>query len=118
VEEGPFRYVKFTGEGAWITLPGWQVLLTAEDPVALLCESDRLPFPPDQASEEVVIVIDRAQRNWDRENYFVVDTEGQLEVEWFADAPHQPLLGRLVLVIRPKRILDEEATKELWHLDE
>ncbi len=117
-EEGPFKYVKFSGEGAWITLPGWQVLRTAADPIALLCDSDRLPFPPDQASEEVVIVIDRAQRDWNRENYFVLDAEGQLDVQWFAEAPNEPLLGRLVLVIRPKRILDEEATKELWQLDE
>ncbi|MFO5441063.1 MAG: RuBisCO accumulation factor 1, partial [Dolichospermum sp.] len=29
----PFRMVKFAGEQAWVSLPGWKVLLNAEDPV-------------------------------------------------------------------------------------
>jgi hypothetical protein len=64
------------------------------------------------------VVIDRAQREWEPDNYFVVAVAGQLEFQWFAEAPDLPLLGRVILVIRPKRILDEEATKDLWQIDE
>jgi Rubisco Assembly chaperone C-terminal domain/Rubisco accumulation factor 1 alpha helical domain/Rubisco accumulation factor 1 helix turn helix domain len=117
-EEGPFRLVKFAGEGAWVPLPGWQVIMGADDPVALLSDSDRLPVPPDQAAEEVLVVIDRAQRDWDDQSYFVIDLGGALDIQWFAEAPAETILGRVVLVVRPKRIFDEEATKELWVLDE
>jgi hypothetical protein len=117
-EDGPFRLVKFAGEGAWVPLPGWQVIMTAEDPVAVLSNSDRLPMPPDQATEEVLVIIDRAQRDWDDQSYFVFDTDGDIEVQWFPDAPVEKILGRVVLVVRPKRFFDEEATKELWVVDE
>jgi Rubisco Assembly chaperone C-terminal domain/Rubisco accumulation factor 1 alpha helical domain/Rubisco accumulation factor 1 helix turn helix domain len=117
-EEEPFRIVKFAGEGAWVPLPGWQVLLGAEDPVAILSQGDRLPLPPGQAAQEVLIVIDRAQRDWDDQSYFATSIEGQIEVQWFTEAPQEVLLGRVVLVVRPKRILDESLTKELWLTDE
>ncbi|WP_404786555.1 RuBisCO accumulation factor 1 [Altericista sp. CCNU0014] len=117
-EEGPFHAVKFAGEGAWVPLPGWQVIASAEDAVAVLSDGDRLPIPPDQASEEVLVVIDRAQRDWDDRSYFAVDAGGELDIQWFAEAPTEKILGRVVVVVRPKRIFDEEATKELWVLDE
>jgi hypothetical protein len=117
-EDGSFRVVKFAGEGVWVPLPGWQVIRSAEDPVAVLSDSDRLPMPSDQATEEVLVIIDRAQRDWDDQSYFVIDTDGDLEVQWFPDAPVEPILGRVVLVVRPKRFFDEEATKSLWVLDE
>ena len=44
-ETGPFRLVKFSGEGAWVPVPGWQVILNAEDPVVLISDSDRLASP-------------------------------------------------------------------------
>ncbi len=117
-EEGAFRIVKFAGEGAWVPLPGWQVIASAEDPVAVLSDGDRLPIPPDQASDEVLIIIDRAHRDWDDQSYFVVESDGELDVQWFADAPTEKILGRVVVVVRPKRFFDEEATKEMWVLDE
>jgi Rubisco Assembly chaperone C-terminal domain/Rubisco accumulation factor 1 alpha helical domain/Rubisco accumulation factor 1 helix turn helix domain len=117
-EDGPFRVVKFAGEGAWVPLPGWQVIMSAEDPVAVLSDSDRLPVPPDQAAEEVLVIIDRADRDWNDQNYFVMETDGDLDVQWFPEAPTERILGRVVLVVRPKRFFDEEATKELWVLDE
>lgn len=117
-EQEPFRIVKFAGEGAWVPLPGWQVLLSAEDPIAILTQSDRLPFPPDQVNQEVLIVIDRAQRTWDEQAYFAIESNGEIEIQWFPEAPQQNLLGRLMLVVKPKRILDESLTKELWLTDE
>ncbi len=117
-EEEPFRIVKFAGEGAWVPLPGWQVLLSAQDPVAILSRGDRLPLPPEQASQEVLVVIDRAQRVWDNQAYFAISINEQIEIQWFAEAPQAVILGQVVLVVRPKRILDESLTKELWLTDE
>lgn len=117
-EVGPLRLVKFSGEGVWVTVPGWQVVLNAEDPVAILSDSDALPTSLPGKPEEVLVVVDRAQREWEPDNYFVVDLAGQLEFQWFAEEPDLPLLGRVILVIRPKKIFDEEATKDIWQIDE
>lgn len=117
-ETEPFRLVKFSGEGAWVPVPGWQVVLNAEDPVVILSDSDRLPTPLPGKPEEVLVVVDRSQRQWDTNSYFVVELAGQLEFQWFEEAPDLPLLGRIILMMRPKRILDEEVTKELWQIDE
>lgn len=117
-EIGPLRLVKFSGEGVWVAVPGWQVVLNAEDPVAILSDSEVLPTSLPGKPEEVLVVIDRAQREWQADTYFVVEPAGQLEFQWFVEAPELPLLGRVILVMRPKRILDEEATKDLWQIDE
>ncbi len=117
-ETGPFRLVKFSGEGAWVPVPGWQVVLKAEDPVVIMSDSDRLPISLPDRTEEVLVVVDRAQRQWDMNSYFVVELAGQLQFQCFEEAPDLQLLGRIILVTRPKRILDEEVTKELWQIDE
>ncbi len=110
--------VQFSGTGAWVTLPGWQVVRSAEDPIALLCDSDKLPSPIPGAAEEVIVLVDRAQRQWQEDSYFVVAEDEQLQLRWFEDTPDLALLGRVVLVMRPKKVLDEEYTKELWQIDE
>lgn len=117
-ETEPFRLVKFAGEQAWVPLPGWQVVLSAEDPVAILCDSDRLPNQTSSSSETVLVVIDRSKRQWDADSYFVIDQSGQLEFQWFETETTQSLLGRIIIVVRPKRVLDEELAKDAWQIDE
>ena len=117
-EVGVFQLVQFSGTGAWMPVPGWQVVRNADDPVAMLCDSDRLPEPLPGTPEEVVVVVDRSQREWEENSYFVVAEEEQLQLRWFEEAPEMTLLGRVVLVMRPKKVLDEDYTKELWTLDE
>ncbi len=114
----PFRMVKFAGEQAWVPLPGWQTLLSAEDPVVILCNSDRLPKQTQSAPGLVLVVLDRAQRQWDASSYFVFENSGQLDFQWFENAPEIPLLGRIIVILRPKKILDEELTKDSWQIDE
>jgi hypothetical protein len=118
MEEGPFRLVQFSGEGAWVPIPGWQVILKAEDPIALLINSDRLPIQEGQAVEEVLMVLDRSQREWKEDGYFVLDSAGQLDIQSTTEPTENKILGRVLVVIRPKRILDENVTKELWLYDE
>ncbi|MDM9379529.1 hypothetical protein QUB80_02285 [Chlorogloeopsis sp. ULAP01] len=117
-EIGPFRMVKFAGEQAWVPLPGWQLVLGAEDPVVILCNSDRLPNQTQNTVEPVMVVIDRAQRRWDAISYFVVNNSGDLDFQWFETEPEVPLLGRIIVIVRPKRIVDEEVTKDAWQIDE
>jgi hypothetical protein len=114
----PFRLVKFSGEQAWVPLPGWQVLLAAEDPVVILANSDRFPIQTQSQIGPVVVVIDRAQREWDASSYFVVENGGELDFQWFETEPEIPLLGQVIIIVRPKKILDEELTKDSWQIDE
>lgn len=117
-EEGPFRMVKFSGTGAWVSFPGWQVVYAAEDPVVLLTNSDQLPMPSSDVIEEVLIMVDRHDREWDDRSYFVIEQDGQLEVQWFETEPVSPILGRVLVVLRPKKVLDEDFNKERWQMDE
>jgi hypothetical protein len=117
-EEGPFRLVKFSGTGAWIPVPGWQVVLVAEDPVVILVSNDQFPKSLPGKPEENLVIVDRAQRQWRPDTYFVVEQEGQLQLQWFEDAPSIALLGQVILVLRPKKILDEDYTKDPWQVEE
>ena len=117
--EDPFGMVKFAGAGAWVPVPGWQVILKAEDPVAILAGYGQLPNAPEGATNEpVLLVIDRAKRQWDEHSYFVIDEAGELTVRWFEEAPQTKLLGGLILVMRPKKIWDTDYNAELWQVDE
>ncbi|MFG3817698.1 RuBisCO accumulation factor 1 [Limnothrix redekei] len=118
--EGPFGMVRFSGEGAWVALPNWQVLRNAEDPIALLALPEQLPAAlPDDRPESVMLVIDRADRTWRDDAFFAVaDGDENLAFEWFDAEPERSLLGKLILVLRPKKGLDQDYAKELWQVDE
>ncbi len=116
-EEGPFRLVKFSGTGAWVALPGWQVVLNAEDPVVILAHTEQLPVSTD-APEEVLVIVDRAKRKWNEDGYFVASEAEQLKIEWFETEPKLSLLGQVILVLRPKKVLDEGMSRDPWQLDE
>lgn len=116
---GAFGIIESSGDRSWLALPGWQVLLKATQPIALQCPSDRLSASlPGNVKEDVIVVVDRDQQQWDVNSHFLAEQDGQIQTAWFAESPEQELLGRVILVVRPKRILDEDYTKELWQIDE
>lgn len=117
-EVGSFRMVKFTGEQVWVALPGWQILRAAEDPVVIVASSDIFPSPTQTYIEPILIVIDRAQRDWDASSYFAVDNSGEVDFQWFDIAPENTLLGKIIVILRPKKVLDEEFNKDSWQIDE
>ena len=118
-EVGSHGIVKFAGgTGAWVGIPGWRVVMQAEDPVVVIENSDRLPIPIPGATEEVLLIIDRSQREWDEDGYFIVDQAGKIEMQCFDELPGIPLLGRVLLVLRPKKILDQEFVKDLLQFEE
>ncbi len=114
--EPPFQVMRTQSPAAWVALPGWQVLRLAQDAVILMATSDELALPG--KVEEVLIVVDRNQRDWQEDAYFVYEAAEQLKIRWFAQDPAEPLLGRIILVMRPPKIFDEAATLEPWQLDE
>lgn len=119
VEEiGPFKMVKFSGTGAWVAIPGWQTVMNAEAPVAIICNSDRLPAVLPGIPENVIVVVDRAERQWQADCYFLVEQEGQLEIQFFEESPDVSILGRVIVVVRPKKIFDEEIVKDQWQIED
>jgi hypothetical protein len=115
---GSFQLVEVSGKQTLVAIPGWQVVLKAQDPVGILCNSSQLPNQLTDKPEDVLVIIDRAQKEWDGDSYFVIDQSGQLEIKWFLDAPDVTLLGRIILVLRPKKILDETLSRDVWQIDE
>lgn len=113
----PFSFIEASG-GTYIPIPGWQVVLKAEDPVGYLCPSDILPKYLGGNVEEVLVVLDRAIKDWDINSYFAVEKEGKLELRWYETKPELPIVGQLVLVLRPKKILDESNITQPWQMDD
>ena len=120
--KGAFGIVRFAGAGAWTALPGWQVLRNAEDPVALLAEGKDLEDFFDNSDRtltgELLIVCDRDNRSWQDDGYFLTEIDGTLKVMWWETQPEAQILGRVLVVLRPKMVLDEEFTKDPWQIDE
>jgi len=117
-EEGVFNIVKHTGAAAWVTVPGWQVVIKAEDPVAILVDRATL-IPDSEQPEELLVICDRAQRQWQKDSYFLIEeTDANLGFQYFDEAPEQKLLAQVVLIMRPKQIFDQESRNEIWQLEE
>ena len=117
--EEPFGLVRFTGSGSYVAVPGYQVIRNTSDPIAFLMDSDSLPTRLPGTQEQVLIVIDRADRTWKEDAYFAtVDDQDQVQLNWFEAPPEVQILGRVILLLRPKKVLDEAYTKELWQFEE
>ncbi|MFQ3583923.1 MAG: RuBisCO accumulation factor 1 [Cyanobacteriota bacterium] len=122
--EGPYRCVQSQGQQTWVALPAWPVLQSAADPVAIQIENQLLgkllnqEIPAGEAQDPVLLVVDRAVRQGQSEGFFLVDQAGSLGVEWQEGTSSVPLLGRVLMAVRPPRIFDEVAAQDPWQLDE
>ena len=112
----PFRQVN-AGSSPLVPLPGWPALLKAQDPVAIFCQSDQLPKTLSGQPETVLVVVDRHSKEWNLSSYFLIEDE-QLAFRWFEESPTKPLLGQVILVLRPKKILDESNITQPWQMDD
>jgi hypothetical protein len=92
--------------------------MKAQDPVGILCSTSQLPNRETDRIEDVLLLFDRKSTEWDEESYFLVDRSGELAIEWFSESPDTPLLGSLLLVLRPKKIIDEPLSLDIWQVDE
>ncbi|MDY6782698.1 MAG: RuBisCO accumulation factor 1 [Cyanobacteriota bacterium] len=114
----PFGIIRVSEMGEFLPVPGWQAILKAADPVAILGASDRLPYTQAERVEPVVLVVDRRSRDWDSNAFFLVERDNELEIQWFPEEPQESLLGQLVLILRPKRIFDEGNLTQPWQMDD
>ncbi len=126
-EIAPFGIVHSTGDSTWATLPGWFVVHEAEDGVIVSCNTDTLQAAINQEvvssirdrAEDVLVLVDRSQRDWDENSYFAIaDEAGNLKFAWFETKPDVKILGKVTLTLRPKRFFDEEASKDRWQFEE
>ncbi len=114
----PFKMVQSSVLGCLVPLPGWPVVLKAADPVAFLATSGQLPRSISGKSEQVLVIVDRSAREWSENSYFLAERDGQLEILWFESIPDLALLGKLLLILRPQNIVDEENLTEPWQMDD
>ncbi len=114
----PFGSLSLTTDMMVVAVPGWQAVLKASDPIGYICSSERLPKVISGTPEAVLLVIDRGLRAWDINSYFLVEIDGKVEVQWWENQPALPLIGQLVLILRPKKILDENNLIEPWQMDD
>ena len=126
-EIAPFGIVHSTGDSTWATLPGWFVVHEAEDGVIVSCNTDTLQAAINQEvlssvrdrAEDILVLVDRAQRDWDENSYFAIAGEdGNLQFAWFESQPDVKLLGKITLTLRPKRFFDEAASQDRWQFEE
>ncbi|MBR8828089.1 MAG: hypothetical protein DSM107014_09350 [Gomphosphaeria aponina SAG 52.96 = DSM 107014] len=114
----PFGMVEYSGNGAMVPLPGWQVILKTVTPVVLFSQTDQLPQPLPGLPEPVLVVVDLKLREWDENSYFLVEKEGPLELQWFEHCPELKIWGKVILILRQKKILDEQNLTEPWQMDD
>jgi hypothetical protein len=115
----PFRIVEFPAGMRGVPIPGWASIIGAIDPVAYSETTDQLPNTVDMKRETVLVVIDRADRDWTVTNYFAIEREGRLVVQWFESQPQDwQTVGKVVLILRPKHILDESNLTQPWQMDD
>jgi hypothetical protein len=114
----PFRVVKTSVNCSVVPIPGWQSVLKAGDPVAIFMESNQLPIPISGKTEEVLLLVDRSIKEWNINQYLLIEENERLQVKWFENKPDCLILGQIVLVLRPKKILDENNLLEPWQMDD
>lgn len=116
--EEPFRSTQINSPTHLVAIPGWQAILKAIDPVAILASSDLLPQTIANNPETVLVVVDRQVTDWDVYSYFVVEESGNILIRWFESSPTLAILGKIILILRPKRILDEGNLTQPWQMDD
>ena len=113
----PFRVVEIESNSTIVPVPGWQSILKAVDPVGIFIQSDQLPTSISGKSEEVLLIVDRSMKEWDISQYLLVEEEGKLQVKWFENEPDYLILAQVILVLRPKKILDENHLLQPWQFE-
>ncbi len=111
--EGVFQITLCPQAAAVVAVPGWHVIRIAVDPVAFVCSSASLPTPLPGKPEDVLVVVDRAQQKWHNDRYYAIAAADQVQMQWFDVEPEMPLLGQVILILRPKKVLAEDYTEDL-----
>jgi Rubisco accumulation factor 1 alpha helical domain/Rubisco Assembly chaperone C-terminal domain/Rubisco accumulation factor 1 helix turn helix domain len=113
---GAFSLVNTTWQ-RWVGLPGWQTVAGAIDPIVVFVTNQELIKDADM-DEELLMLIDRGVTEWSDYKYFMIDRAGEIVIDWFETAPDATIIGQLVLVLRPKRMLTTGNQNDLWQIEE
>jgi hypothetical protein len=116
--EEPFNVVQVTEPTTLVPLPCWQSVLTAIDPVVIFHQTDQLPQPIPGRPEPILVLVDRGKVEWNDNSYFAFEQDGKVELAWFAEQPEQKILGQVLLLMRPKKVFDENNLREPWQMDD
>lgn len=120
----PFGMVTYAGACAWIGLPGWDIVRQATDPLIILADTDtfaevsgqKLPNSFPDRPEQILLLIDRGQRTPHSQSYFAIALADQIQIA--PPTPAAKIYGKLLLVLRERRILDQSASSDLWQEEE
>lgn len=116
-EAGVFRVIVSDAGTNWMAVPGWQAVLGAQDPVAVICHTDDLPQYVDGVQEPIALLVERRERDWSPNHYFLVEQGDRVEIFWAPEPPIGAILGRIVVILRPKHVLDESSIAMPWLAD-
>jgi hypothetical protein len=114
----PYGIVKIKENIDIVSIPSWQVILKAQHPAVIFCRSEDLPKQTSTKSEQLLVVVDLAIKEWDVKNYWLIEEEEKLKFNWFQSNPNCKILGQLLLILRPKKILDEDNLTQPWQMDD
>lgn len=114
----PFSLVTLPHGGSVASIPSWQVILQAQNPVVILAQSNDLPKETGGKVEPILVVVDLDTREWNAQHYFLAHHEGNLTFNWFASCPTEKILGRLLVIMKPRKILDEGNLTQPWQMDD
>lgn len=118
-QQDPFNVVEVQTNTTVVPLPCWQSVLTAVDPVVIFSQTDQLPQPIPGKPEAVLILLDRAKQDWNDNSYFAIaNAAGEVELGWFETKPDAEIIGQILLMMRPKKIFDENNLYEPWQMDD
>ena len=114
----PFGITSVPNNFPVASIPSWQVILKAQKPVVILCNSNDLPKETSSKFEDLLVVVDLAMNQWDNNHYVLVEKDNQLKFDWFVSQPDDQILGQILLILRPKKIFDEGNLTQPWQMDD
>lgn len=112
--QGIFGVSQLSAAQEVVTLPGWSTLRKAGDPIAIVTQSDLVTGK----QETVLLVIDRSACEWDQYSHFLFLEGEEIRLGWFREPPTQLILGKLILMLRPKYMLERAAEVDSWELED
>ncbi|WP_069790401.1 RuBisCO accumulation factor 1 [Cyanobacterium sp. IPPAS B-1200] len=114
----PFDIVEVSQTMSLVSIPTWQVVLQAKKPVVITAHTHDLPQQQDEKNEPILVVVDADNREWSSQYYFLVDDGGEIRFSWLPTQGNEQILGRLLVILKPRRILDENNLTEPWQMDD
>ncbi|AFZ46220.1 hypothetical protein Cyast_0239 [Cyanobacterium stanieri PCC 7202] len=118
LSQEPFDMVQVDQPMSLVSIPTWQVVLQASKPMAIIATTHDLPQQEDEKNEPILVVVDVENRLWNSQYYFLVHEQGMLRFAWLPEEGHGEILGRVLVILKPRKILDEDNLTQPWQMDD